>query len=128
MGTPARSHHLRRRSAHVTLLPAAVSVDVRPGPGPVQARRAVDEEGSRLVPTVRRGTHGPVRARWAMITAPVPGALVPAIARLVAGAKAQQDTRHVLSRLMPDTPSIYGPRHQTAPTVRSSTPARGHGP
>ena len=57
---------------------------------PVRARRLTDEEGRRLQQIVRRGKHGPVRVRRAMIImASAPGTLVPAIARLVA---ADEDT------------------------------------
>jgi hypothetical protein len=49
---------------------------------PVRARRLTDQEGQRLQQIVRRGKHGPVRVRRAMIImAPAPGTLVPAIAR-----------------------------------------------
>jgi len=34
---------------------------------PVRARRLTDYEGSRLLQVVRRGKHGSVRVRWAMI-------------------------------------------------------------
>src|SRR5215470_2151 len=60
----ARSHHLCRRQAHVTLLPAPVSLNVRLGPGPVPARGLTDEEGSRLVQIV------PPRQTWAGPGAP----------------------------------------------------------
>ena len=57
---------------------------------PVRARRLTDEEGRRLQQIVRRGKHGPVRVRRAMIImASASGTLVPAIARLVA---AEEDT------------------------------------
>src|SRR3974390_2916485 len=52
---------------------------------PVRARRLSDEEGRRLQQIVRRGKHGSVRVRRAMIImASASGTLVPAIARLVA--------------------------------------------
>ena len=52
---------------------------------PVRAQRLSDQEGRRLLQIVRRGKHGSVRVRRAMIImAPAPGTLVPAIARLVA--------------------------------------------
>ena len=52
---------------------------------PVRARRLTDPEGRRLPQIVRRGKHGSVRVRRAMIImAPASGTLVPAIARLVA--------------------------------------------
>ncbi len=52
---------------------------------PVRARRLSDEEGRRLLQIVRRGKHGSVRVRRAMIImASASGTLVPAIARLVA--------------------------------------------
>ena len=58
---------------------------------PVRARRLTDEEGRRLQQIVRRGKHGSVRVRRAMIImASASGTLVPAIARLVA---ADEDTR-----------------------------------
>src|SRR2546421_4638999 len=57
---------------------------------PVRARRLTDEEGQRLLQIVRRGKHGSVRARRAMIImASASGTLVPAIMRLVA---ADEDT------------------------------------
>ena len=57
---------------------------------PVRARRLSDEEGRRLQQIVRRGKHGTVRVRRAMIImASASGTLVPAIARLVA---ADEDT------------------------------------
>jgi transposase len=57
---------------------------------PVRARRLSDQEGQRLLQIVRRGKHGSVRVRRAMIImASASGTLVPAIARLVA---ADQDT------------------------------------
>ena len=57
---------------------------------PVRARRLSDQEGRRLLRIVRRGKHGSVRVRRAMIImASASGTLVPAIARLVA---ADQDT------------------------------------
>jgi len=57
---------------------------------PVRARRLTDEEGRRLQQIVRRGKHGSVRVRRAMIImASASGTLVPAIARLVA---ADEDT------------------------------------
>ena len=57
---------------------------------PVRARRLTDHEGQRLQQIVRRGKHGSVRVRRAMIImASASGTLVPAIARLVA---ADEDT------------------------------------
>jgi transposase len=57
---------------------------------PVRARRLTDHEGQRLQRIVRRGKHGSVRVRRAMIImASASGTLVPAIARLVA---ADEDT------------------------------------
>jgi Winged helix-turn helix/Peptidase A4 family len=57
---------------------------------PVRARRRTDQEGQRLQQIVRRGKHGSVRMRRAMIImASASGTLVPAIARLVA---ADEDT------------------------------------
>src|SRR6266576_3320308 len=57
---------------------------------PVRARRLSDEEGRRLLQIVRRGKHGSVRVRRAMIImASASGTRVPAIARLVA---ADEDT------------------------------------
>src|SRR6185369_5115712 len=57
---------------------------------PVRARRLTDLEGQRLLQIVRRGKHGSVRVRRAMIImASASGTLVPAIARLVA---ADEDT------------------------------------
>jgi transposase len=57
---------------------------------PVRARRLTDEEGRHLQQIVRRGKHGSIRVRRAMIImASASGTLVPAIARLVA---ADEDT------------------------------------
>jgi transposase len=57
---------------------------------PVRARRLTEQEGQRLLQIVRRGKHGSVRVRRAMIImASASGTLVPAIARLVA---ADEDT------------------------------------
>jgi transposase len=57
---------------------------------PVRARRLTDQEGQRLLQIVRRGRHGSVRVRRAMIImASASGTRVPAIARLVA---ADEDT------------------------------------
>jgi hypothetical protein len=57
---------------------------------PVRARRLTDDEGQRLTQIVRRGKHGSIRTRRAMIVmASSSGTPVPAIARLVA---ADQDT------------------------------------
>ena len=57
---------------------------------PVRARRLTDQEGRRLQQIVRRGKHGSVRARRAMIImASSSGTPVSAIARLVA---ADEDT------------------------------------
>ena len=57
---------------------------------PVRARRLTDQEGRRLLQIVRRGKHGSVRVRRAMIImASASGTRVPAIARLVA---ADEDT------------------------------------
>jgi transposase len=57
---------------------------------PVRARRLTDQEGQRLQQIVRRGKHGSVRVRRAMmIMASASGTPVPAIARLVA---ADEDT------------------------------------
>jgi transposase len=57
---------------------------------PVRARRLTDEEGRRLQQIVRRGKHGSIRVRRAMIImASSSGTPVPAIARLVA---ADEDT------------------------------------
>jgi transposase len=64
---------------------------------PVQARRLTDEEGRRLQQIVRRGKHGSIRVRRALIImASASGTPVPAIARLVA---AHEDTvRDVIHR------------------------------
>src|SRR6266481_2745263 len=57
---------------------------------PVRARRLTDQEGQRLQQIVRRGKHGSVRVRRAMIImASAAGTPVSAIARLVA---ADEDT------------------------------------
>ncbi|MER7283772.1 IS630 family transposase [Dactylosporangium sp. NPDC000244] len=64
---------------------------------PVRARRLSDEEGQRLQQIVRRGKHGSIRVRRALIImASASGTPVPAIARLVA---AHEDTvRDVVHR------------------------------
>ena len=57
---------------------------------PVRARRLTDQEGQRLQQIVRRGKHGSIRVRRAMIiVASASGTPAPAIARLVA---ADEDT------------------------------------
>jgi transposase len=57
---------------------------------PVRARRLTDQEGQRLQQIVRRGRHGSIRVRRAMIImASASGTTVPAIARLAA---ADEDT------------------------------------
>src|SRR6266516_138068 len=57
---------------------------------PVRARRLTDQEGQRLQQIVRRGKHGSVRVRRAMmVMASASGTPVSAIARLVA---ADEDT------------------------------------
>src|SRR5215213_5476453 len=57
---------------------------------PVRARRLSEDEGRRLQQIVRRGKHGSIRVRRAMIImASASGTGVPAIARLVA---ADEDT------------------------------------
>src|SRR2546421_7883127 len=62
---------------------------------PVRARRLTDEEGQRLLQIVRRGKHGWVRVRGAMIImASASGTLVPAIARL--GAADEDTVRDVI--------------------------------
>src|SRR5205807_4854938 len=51
---------------------------------PVRARRLTDDEGRRLQQIVRRGKHGTIRVRRALIIiASASGTPVPAIARLV---------------------------------------------
>ena len=56
----------------------------------VRARRLTEDEGRTLQRIVRRGTHGSIRVRRAMmIMASASGTPVPAIARLVA---ADEDT------------------------------------
>ncbi|SQE00451.1 transposase [Parafrankia sp. Ea1.12] len=64
---------------------------------PVRARRLTDEEGQRLQAIVRRGKHGAIRVRRALIVmASASGTPVPAIARLV---QADEDTvRGVIHR------------------------------
>ena len=66
---------------------------------PVRAWRLTDQEGRRLLQIVRRGKHGSVRVRRAMIIiASVPGTLVPAIARLVAaGEDTVRDVIHAFN-------------------------------
>ena len=66
---------------------------------PVRARRLTDQEGRRLLQIVRRGKHGSVRVRRAMIImASASGTLVPAIARLVAaGEDTVRDVIHAFN-------------------------------
>jgi len=66
---------------------------------PVRARRLTDQEGRRLLQIVRRGKHGSVRVRRAMIImGSASGTLVPAIARLVAaGEGTVRDVIHAFS-------------------------------
>ena len=66
---------------------------------PVRARRLTDQEGRRLLQIVRRGKHGSVRVRRAMIImASASGTLVPAIARLVAaGEDTVRDVIHTFN-------------------------------
>ena len=75
---------------------------------PVRARRLTDQEGQRLQQIVRRGKHGSVRVRRAMIImASASGTLVPAIARLVA---ADEDTvRDVIHAVQREGPGRAGP-------------------
>jgi transposase len=65
----------------------------------VRARRLSDQEGRRLLQIVRRGKHGSVRVRRAMIImASASGTLVPAIARLVAaGEDTVRDVIHTFN-------------------------------
>jgi hypothetical protein len=67
----------------VPALDSAVEVgELRVMAEPVRARRLTDQEGRRLLQIVRRGKHGSVRVRRAMIImASASGTLVPAIAR-----------------------------------------------
>src|ERR1700685_2095413 len=76
---------------------------------PVRARVLRSEEGRRLQQIVRRGKHGSVRVRRAMIImASASGTLVPAIARLVA---ADEDTvRGVVHTFNAKGPGALGPR------------------
>ena len=66
---------------------------------PVRARRLTDQEGRRLLQIVRRGKHGSVRVRRAMIImASASGTLVPAIARLAAtGEDTVRDVIHTFN-------------------------------
>jgi transposase len=75
---------------------------------PVRARRLTDQEGQRLQQIVRRGKHGSVRVRRAMIImASASGTRVPAIARLVA---ADEDTvRDVIHAFQPERAGGAGP-------------------
>ena len=75
---------------------------------PVRARRLTDQEGQRLQQIVRRGKHGSVRVRRAMIImASASGTPVPAIARLVA---ADEDTvRDVIHLFNAEGPGRAGP-------------------
>ena len=73
---------------------------------PVRARRLTDAEGRRLQQVVRRGKHGPVRVRRAMIImASASGTLVPAIARLVAADEdTVRDVIHLFNQKLPPHP------------------------
>ena len=66
---------------------------------PMRARRLTGQESRRLLQIVRRGKHGSVRVRRAMIImASAAGTLVPAIARLVAaGEGTVRDVIHVFN-------------------------------
>jgi transposase len=66
---------------------------------PVRARRLTDQGGRRLLQIVRRGKHGSVRVRRAMIImASASGRLVPAIARLAAaGEDTVRDVIHAFN-------------------------------
>ena len=76
---------------------------------PVRARRLTDEEGRRLQQIVRRGKHGSIRVRRAMIImASASGTRVPAIARLVA---ADEDTmRDAIHLFSAKGPAALDPR------------------
>ena len=66
---------------------------------PVRARRLTDQEGQRLQQIVRRGKHGTVRMRRAMIImASASGTLVPAIARLVAADRTRPGRHPLVQR------------------------------
>jgi transposase len=75
----------------------------------VRARRLTDQEGRRLEQIVRRGAHGSIRVRRAlMIMASASGTPVPAIARLVA---ADEDTvRAVIHRFNREGLAVLDPR------------------
>ena len=73
----------------------------------VRARRLSDQEGQRLQQIVRRGKHGSIRVRRAMIImASASGTPVPAIARLVA---ADEDTVRDVIHLFSQGPGRAGP-------------------
>jgi hypothetical protein len=86
----------------------------------VRARRLSDQEGRRLLQVVRRGKHGPVRVRRAMIImASAPGTLVPAIARLAA---AGEDTvRDVIRTFNAKGLAALDPRWAGGQTWKEST-------
>ena len=88
---------------------------------PVRARRLTDQEGRRLLQIVRRGKHGSVRVRRAMIImASASGTLVPAIARLAAA-----DEGTVRDRSVRSTPGLATPaNHRWA---EPSRPAQSGG-
>jgi transposase len=67
---------------------------------PVRARRLSDEEGQTLQRIVRRGKHGSIRVRRALIVmASASGTTVPAIARLVqADADTVRDVIHAFNQ------------------------------
>ena len=87
---------------------------------PVRARRLTDQEGRRPLRIVRRGKHGSVRVRRAMIImASASGTLVPAIARLVAADEAAGGP----GRGAPSSPATpYPCVHPTSQQSRAAKP------
>src|SRR6478752_3060550 len=99
---------------------------------PVRARRLTDQEGQRLQQIVRRGAHGSVRVRRAMIImASASGTPVSAIARLVAADEdTVRDVVHLFNQkgLAALDPNWAGgrprcPRPTTAPTASATSTA-----
>ena len=80
---------------------------------PVRARRLTDQEGQRLQQIVRRGKHGSVRVRRAMIImASASGTLVPAMRLVAADEDTVRDVIHLFNRQGPGRagPSVGGGR------------------
>jgi hypothetical protein len=99
---------------------------------PVRPRRLTDQEGQRLQQIVRRGRHGSVRVRRAMIImASASGTRVPAIARLVAADEdTVRDVIHLFNQkgLAALGPQWAGGRPRLISDVTSRSSSRRPGP